>query len=402
MDFSDIASAKILGQLRTDLTNLTTRVKANEDKLAGLTETTVMAEITKQVNAEVERAEGVEAGLAEKIEALETKVGDNDSSALAGRIKAIEDDYLVEADKTEVKDYADGLNTAMDTRVKVLEAIDHDQLAADAAASAVATILDEAPESFDTLKEVADWIANNDHADDVAALVTDVANLKAIDHNAYKAADETTLASAKSYADGLAGNYATKAQGAKADTAIQSAEGDTYVSATAASNKITVATKVQAVSTASASAKGLAEAYDVKSYVDSQVSAKNVSAEGDTYVSASASGNKVTVAATAATQASLAKADSALQSSNITEGSANGTIAVKGSDVAVHGLKDAAYVTVSSLNTTAQGYATTAKTEAIADADGKLALKANSADVYTKTETYTKSEVDSIFAWEEF
>lgn len=402
MDFSDIASAKILGQLRTDLTNLTTRVKANEDKLAGLTETTVMAEITKQVNAEVERAEGVEAGLAEKIEALETKVGDTDSSALAGRIKAIEDDYLVEADKTEIKDYADGLNTAMDTRVKALEAIDHDKLASDAAASAVATILDEAPESFDTLKEVADWIANNDHADDVAALVTDVANLKAIDHNAYKAADETTLASAKSYADGLAGNYATKAQGDKADTAIQSAEGDTYVTATAASNKITVATKVQAVSTASASAKGLAEASDVKSYVDSQVSAKNVSAEGDTYVSASASGNKVTVAATAATQASLAKADSALQPSNITEGSANGTIAVKGSDVAVHGLKDAAYVTVSSLNSTAQGYATTAKNDAIADADGKLALKANSADVYTKTETYTKTEVDSIFAWEEF
>lgn len=402
MDFSDIASAKILGQLRTDLTNLTTRVKANEDKLAGLTETTVMAEITKQVNAEVERAEGVEAGLAEKIEALETKVGDTDSSALAGRIKAIEDDYLVEADKTEIKDYADGLNTAMDTRVKALEAIDHEDLAAQASAAAVATVLDGAPEKFDTLKEIAAWIAEADTAEDAASLVTRVSTLEAIDHNAYKAADETTLASAKSYADGLAGNYATKAQGDKADTAIQSAEGDTYVTATAASNKITVATKVQAVSTASASAKGLAEASDVKSYVDSQVSAKNVSAEGDTYVSASASGNKVTVAATAATQASLAKADSALQSSNITEGSANGTIAVKGSDVAVHGLKDAAYVTVSSLNTTAQGYATTAKNDAIADADGKLALKANSADVYTKTETYTKTEVDSIFAWEEF
>ena len=101
----------------------------------------------------------------------------------------------------DAKSYADGLNTAMDTRVKVLEAIDHAKLATDAAASAVATVLDDAPEAFDTLKEVAEWIANNDHASDVATLVTDVATLKAINHEAYIAADETVLASAKSYAD---------------------------------------------------------------------------------------------------------------------------------------------------------------------------------------------------------
>lgn len=40
---------------------------------------------------------------------------------------------------------------------------------------------------------------------------------------------------------------------------------------------------------------------------------KNVDAEGDTYVSASATGNKVTVAATDSTKASLAKADTAVQ-----------------------------------------------------------------------------------------
>ena len=102
------------------------------------------------------------------------------------------------------------LNEAMDTRVKVLEAIDHEKLATDASAAAVATILDGAPESFDTLKEVAAWIANNDHASDVATLVTDVENLKKIDHDAYKVADtelETTL---KAYADGkfqIAGDY---------------------------------------------------------------------------------------------------------------------------------------------------------------------------------------------------
>jgi hypothetical protein len=93
------------------------------------------------------------------------------------------------------KDYADGLaknydaagtaaglDAAMNTRVAKLEAIDHNKLATDAAASAVATVLDGAPDAFDTLKEVADWISNNDHAEEVADLVTDVENLKKIDH----------------------------------------------------------------------------------------------------------------------------------------------------------------------------------------------------------------------------
>lgn len=94
---------------------------------------------------------------------------------------------------------AAGLDTAMDARVKVLEALDHNKIAADAAATAVAGVIDGAPESFDTLKEVAAWIADNDHASDVATLMTDVENLKKIDHNAYVAADEVVLTSAKSY-----------------------------------------------------------------------------------------------------------------------------------------------------------------------------------------------------------
>lgn len=74
-------------------------------------------------------------------------------------------------------------------------------------------------------------------------------------------------------------NYATSAQGTKADNALQSvsASGDAYITASAGakadnSQTITVSTKVQAVSSASASAKGLAEASDVKNYVDNHVS----------------------------------------------------------------------------------------------------------------------------------
>ena len=122
--------------------------------------------------------------------------------------------------ESNAKAYADGLvmtdgvakfdaagtakdfNDAMDTRVKALEAIDHDKIAADAAAAAVAGVIDEAPEKFDTLKEIADWIASSESADSAADLVTRVGTLEAIDHNAYVAADTALETSLKGYVDG--------------------------------------------------------------------------------------------------------------------------------------------------------------------------------------------------------
>lgn len=56
---------------------------------------------------------------------------------------------------------------------------------------------------------------------------------------------------------------------------------------------------------------------------------------------------------------SLGKADSAVQT--VVAGDANGTIKVDGNEVAVTGLKDAAFTTVKSINDTAQGYINTAK-----------------------------------------
>lgn len=133
------------------------------------------------------------------------------------KVKAIADDYLKAADKQELNDAIAGVSG----RVATLEAIDHAKLAEDASAAAVATILDGAPEKFDTLKEVAQWIADSESATTAADLVTRVGVLEAIDHDAYKAADTKVLEDANAYADGLAGNYATAAQGAKADTAYQ-------------------------------------------------------------------------------------------------------------------------------------------------------------------------------------
>ena len=138
----------------------------------------------------------------------------------------------------------------------------------------------------------------------------------------------------------------------KAETALQSVTGENGTYTTVVVGKksngvqgVKVNLTTQAVQTASSTAKGLAEASDVKSYVDNQdasvktsligventdtkdsdtiwgakkyaadlVTNKNVSATGDTYVHASAANNKVTVK----TQVSTA----------LTAGTAAGTLA---------------------------------------------------------------------------
>lgn len=89
-------------------------------------------------------------------------------------------------------------------------------------------------------------------------------------------ATSNTVYGAKAYAASLASNYATAAQGKKADAALQSIAKGTdgsYVTTTVgikSNNSQTVATSVtvQAISSASSKAKGLAEASDVKTYVD--------------------------------------------------------------------------------------------------------------------------------------
>lgn len=65
--------------------------------------------------------------------------------------------------------------------------------------------------------------------------------------------------------------YATAAQGTKADSAIQAVNGTTanYISTSKSGATVTVTSVIQAISSASSDAKGLAEASDVKAYIDS-------------------------------------------------------------------------------------------------------------------------------------
>lgn len=65
--------------------------------------------------------------------------------------------------------------------------------------------------------------------------------------------------------------YAKAAQGAKADSAIQAVNGTaaTYITTSKSGTTVTVTSMLQSVASASSSAKGLAEASDVKAYADS-------------------------------------------------------------------------------------------------------------------------------------
>ena len=203
------------------------------------------------------------------------------------------------------------------------------------------------------------------------------------------AASANTVYGAKAYADSLAGDYATATQGATADTALQSISKGTdgnYVTTTIgtkSNNNQTVAVSVTTASVAtSGTTDGLATAADVKSYVDSTVSTGT--SNGAHKVASATAGNLAGLdsngdltdsgyaPADFATAAQGTKADSAIQSVKvngsaltpdankavdvlIAEGATNGTIAVNGTDVAVHGLGSAAYTDSTAYATSTQG-----------------------------------------------
>lgn len=185
------------------------------------------------------------------------------------KIKALIKDIVAKSayDDSSIKTQINANKTAIDTLNGDASQVGS---VAKQVADAVASIVANAPEAYDTLVEISDWISS--HSNDASAMNTSIlANTNAInalkalvgtlpdgtaaktiieyidskvtgvkdwtaDINTAKteaistaAGDATTkadkaLADAKTYADGLATNYATAAQGAKADTAVQPAD----------------------------------------------------------------------------------------------------------------------------------------------------------------------------------
>ena len=121
----------------------------------GVTATTVVGLVQELVSAEKSRAEGVEGGLDERLQALEGKfTGEESVDAKIAKAK--------EEAVTEAKGHADDLNDAMNERVEALEAIDHTH--------ANAEVLDGI-----TAEKVAAWDAAEQNAKDYAD--TEIAGL---------------------------------------------------------------------------------------------------------------------------------------------------------------------------------------------------------------------------------
>lgn len=184
-------------------------------------------------------------------------------------------------------------------------------------ADAVATIVAEAPEAYDTLKEISDWISS--HSDSAATM------------NSKITANETAINNLKTLVGEL-----PEGLDAEIDTIVK------YIDSKVAgvkdwTNDIATA-KSEAI--AEAQTKATTAETNAKAYADSLA---------DNY----------------ATAAQGAKADSAVQT--VVEGTTNGTIAVDGTDVTVHGLGTAAYKNEGAFDT--NGSAANALTEAKAYTD---------------------------------
>lgn len=95
-------------------------------------------------------------------------------------------------------------------------------------------------------------------------------------------------------------------------------------------------------------------------------------------------------------QDSLDAADSAVQS--VVEGSTNGTIAVDGTDVAVHGLGSAAYTAATAYDAAGAAADVLGSPTDLASAATVYGVKQYASDVYTAIQALTNAEIDAAIA----
>lgn len=130
------------------------------------------AQTAAEATAAADATSKVDAAKAE----IKTTTDDLDS-----RVAAIEGDYLKAADKTELQgsiDTLEGRVAANESAIEVLNGEGEGSVKKQVA-DAVAGVVASAPEDFDTLKEVADWI--NSDTTGAAKMQADIATLKGAD-----------------------------------------------------------------------------------------------------------------------------------------------------------------------------------------------------------------------------
>ena len=355
------------------------------------------AELAK-LDADVTSAEGtkVRVQVVEvdgKITAVNVSESDIASAAEFKKIKEDVEYFLgdalnkenAEAVKDTLKEIQDYLGNDTTGVAGMLESIRDNKEAAEAAQAAA----DKAQGEVDALEGVVAGVkATADAAATQDALQDEVDRAKGIEQGLQSAIDTLNgsgdgsvakaIADAKSDLEGqISGKvsnstYATDK--ANLESAITTAENNAKGYADGlAKNYDAAGSAATAESNAKTHAQGLINALDVT----------DVAVDGE-YVSA-----------VSETDGKISVSRKALPVYTLATGTANGTVAFNGSDVAVKGLGSAAYTEASAYATSAQG----AKADKAAED-----LK----NVYTKTEVdttlanyYTKGQVDNLFGWEE-
>ena len=170
----------------------------------------------------------------------------------------------------------------------------------------------------------------------------------------------------KTYADGKA-NEALNA--AKSYAGEQATDAKNAAIAAAAKDAKNKADAAQSAAIAAAATDAQDKANAAQAAAEKTAAADATKKANDALSSAKAYSDGL--AKNYATAAQGAKADTALQAADVTEGTANGTIAVKGANVAIHGLGSAAYTASTAYDKA--GAAATAETNAKKHTEDKIA-----------------------------
>lgn len=381
------------------------------------------------VDTEKSRAEGIESGLRTDVDAIKGDYLKNaDKTALqgaidgvAGRVATIEGDYLKAADKTELQGEIDAKVAQTDYDAK-MEEIDG---GIEGLQTQINTIMNnpDAEGAINSINEFTKYVTDhgaiadgfrtdiNKNKEDIAAMdkaykaadsaiVERLDALEDIDHDAYIAADEVLAGRIKTLEDidhdayvaadtalknELNGEIAKKADTTALNSAVEAlndeitelkgadttlagrldaveaqlGDGEGSVADLIADAKAEV---LEAMNAAVEGAKTDASNKDAVVLAEAQKASTAVQTNLDTHT------NNGDIHVTAADKT---KWNAAVQAADITTGTANGTIAVKGTDVAVKGLGSAAYVATTAFD--ASGAAAQALTDAKAHTDAEIA-----------------------------
>lgn len=309
------------------------------------------------------------------INAMDTayKAADTD---LSDRITAIEDDYLVTADKT-----------ALQNQINTLVGEDTGKSARAISAEEVAKVVAGADASFDTLKEIADWISS--HKTDATAMNSAILALEAIVDGIGGDGEKTTVVEYVNDAISALkiGEYAKAADLTALAARVTDIENKNISDG---ANKVEKSTtngniKIDGVETVvytHPAEHAISEIIGLQNALDAKATPADITAEINKLDVEDAAVANQFVTAVSETDGKISVSRAALVAGDIPELA----------QAKITGLIGA----LSDINT------------ALGELDTNKADKATTlagygiTDAYTKTETYTKAEVEAMITWGEF